>query len=215
MSNILSFIHIFEILGVISFSISGSMFAIKNKLDLLGIITIAFITTFGGGILRDIFIGFSPPRIFFDYKFIILSIACSIMVFIIYKLSINNVISKNRILLTKINIFIDSLGLATFSVIGVNIILNSSYAENILIVVFVGTITAVGGGVVRDTLCGKIPYIFRRQEVYATASMIGSFVYYILMSNGVDIIFSSIISIMLVLVIRIATIKYRILLPYV
>ncbi len=212
MNTSLLLIYIFEILGTIMFSISGAMFAIKNKLDLLGIIIIAFTTALGGGIIRDIFIGAIPPRIFFNYQYIVLSFLCSLVVFAIYKLSICYFERRKQILI-KLSLVFDAIGLGTFSIVGVNIAIESQYSQNAFIAIFVGFITAVGGGIVRDVLCVEIPSIFKRNEIYATAAILGSGIYYSLYKLNINDTFSSIISIIIVFVVRMVTIKYKLSLP--
>lgn len=215
--NTTLFIHIFEILGTISFAVSGAMSAIKHKLDLLGVMFIAFSTAVAGGIMRDVFIGHTPPRIFFNYGFIIIAFVSSIIVFIIYRLPINNVIRKKKILLTKFNLCIDTVGLAVFSVIGVEFALKSPYSQNIFIAILSGFLSAVGGGIVRDVLCSEVPFVFKGKEVYATAAIAGSLIYYLLVQSSFNINneISSFISIIVIIILRYLAITHRLRLPHI
>ncbi len=211
------FIHIFEILGTISFAVSGSMTAIKYKLDLFGVLTIGFSTALAGGIMRDLFIGHIPPRIFFNYGFIIIAFGSSIVVFAVYRLSINNFIRKKSILLTKLNFFLDTIGLAVFSVIGVQFALQSQYSQNVFIAVLSGFLSAVGGGIVRDILCNQVPYVFKGKELYATAAIAGSVIYYILVeaSHNINTEIATIISISTIIILRILSITHKLRMPHI
>ncbi len=215
--NTTLFIYIFEILGTISFAVSGAMSAIKQKLDLLGVVFIAFSTAVAGGIMRDVFIGHTPPRIFFNYGFIIIAFVSSIVVFIIYRLSINNFIRKKNIFLIKFNLFIDTVGLAVFSVIGVEFALESPYSQNIFLAILSGFLSAVGGGIVRDILCNQVPYVFKGKEIYATAAIAGSLIYYLLVRSNLNINneMSSFISIMAIIILRYLAINHKLRLPHI
>ncbi len=216
MSTLL-FIHVFEILGIISFAVSGAMSAIKRKLDLLGVVFIGFSTAVAGGIMRDVFLGYTPPRIFFNYGFIIISFVSSVIVFIIYRLSINNFIRKKKIFLTKFNLLIDTVGLAVFSVVGVQLALELPYSENIFIAILSGFLTAVGGGIVRDVLCNQVPFVFKGKELYATAAIAGSLIYYMLVKSSLKINteISSIISILVIIILRVLAITRRLRMPHI
>ncbi len=211
------FIYVFEILGTISFAVSGAMTAIKNKLDLFGVMIIAFSTALAGGIMRDIFIGHIPPRIFFNYGFIIIAFGSSIVVFVIYRLSINNFIRKKKVFLIKFNLFLDTVGLAVFSVIGVQIALDSQYSQNIFLAILSGFLSAVGGGIVRDILCNNVPYVFRGKELYATAAIAGSVIYYMLVMGHLHASgeIASIISIGVIIILRVLSITHKLRMPHI
>lgn len=167
-----------EWIGTISFAASGSLVAISCSLDLFGVITVGCITAVGGGILRDILIGNIPPNIFSNPLIILVSVITSILVFLIAYLY-RKKFEKFRRSIEIINIFFDALGLAAFSITGVEIACISDYGDNVLLVITLGVLTGVGGGVIRDVLVNQKPYILIK-HVYAVVSILGSCFYYIL-----------------------------------
>ena len=169
---------IMEWIGTISFATSGSLVAIRHDLDLFGVVTVGTITAVGGGIMRDMMIGNVPPKIFSDPLIIMVSIATSIVVFLIaylYRKKFNQ-LSKG---IDSVNIFFDALGLAAFSITGVEVSYQALSDGNVLLVVVLGVITGVGGGVLRDVLVNEKPYILTK-HIYAIVSVLGCCAYYLL-----------------------------------
>ncbi len=172
-------ISILEVIGVVAFSISGALEAIKAKNDILGVILLGAITAVGGGIIRDLVLGINPPNTFVNPKFIYISVFCSLASFIF--------IYYNRKLLgnPRTKIFdmtmttTDALGLAVFTVLGMNVAYSLSYSYRGVIYIFVGLITGVGGGILRDLMLNRIPNVLDR-NIYASASIVGAIAYYLL-----------------------------------
>lgn len=159
----MSLLFIFEIVGTIAFAISGAIVAIKNEMDIFGVVMLGLTTSVGGGILRDITLGNVPPTVFNNYIFLIVAIIVSLIVFI----------PKVREYIIKLDALVqimDAIGLAIFTVIGVEASL--SY-NNLLLSLFCGTLTGVGGGVVRDIFARTKLYVFTK-HFYACASLIGA-----------------------------------------
>jgi len=159
---------IFEILGTVSFAISGAMEAIRHKMDLFGVAMLGLITAIGGGVLRDVVIGATPPRVFRNPACAIIAIAVSLAVFMVLRLSRHKNIHSRRAL-DMLYITADTLGLGVFTVLGIQ----SAGDGNMALLLFVGMITGVGGGVLRDVLAGTVPSIFRK-HIYALASLAGA-----------------------------------------
>ena len=82
-------IYITEILGTIAFSASGAMIGIQRRLDLFGIIVISVVTSFGGGTIRDIVLGHFPPRMFYNFELLALSVLVAVIVFAISAINMN------------------------------------------------------------------------------------------------------------------------------
>ncbi len=161
--NNMSLLFIFEIVGTIAFAISGAIVAIKNEMDIFGVVMLGLTTSVGGGILRDITLGNVPPTVFDNYIFLIVAIIVSLIVFI----------PKVREYIIKLDALVqimDAIGLAIFTVVGVEASL--SY-NNLLLSLFCGTLTGVGGGVVRDIFARTKLYVFTK-HFYACASLIGA-----------------------------------------
>ena len=169
---------IMEWIGTISFAVSGSLVAIRHGLDLFGVLTVGTITAVGGGIMRDVIIGNVPPKIFFNPMIILIAVLVSTIVFLIayfYREKFRKLSEK----IDNINIMFDALGLAAFSITGVETACLASMGDNVLLVITMGVITGVGGGVLRDVLVNEKPYILTK-HVYAVVSVLGCCLYYFL-----------------------------------
>lgn len=195
MSEIL--LLIFELIGTVAFAVSGAMTGLRKKMDIFGVITLGLITAVGGGIIRDLVLGNTPPETFKNPIYAILAIITSIIVFI--PLSKKTHTSKNKIF--DLFLFImDSLGLAVFTVVGIRTAVGISSDFNVFLLLFVGVITGTGGGVLRDVLAGDTPYIFVK-HFYATASLIGALTS-ILLWNVVGVLYSMIFGSAIIVILR-------------
>lgn len=200
------FIMLFEIIGTISFAVSGAIVAIKKNTDVFGVIFLSLTTAVGGGIIRDILIGKLPPLAFVDGKYAAFAIFTSLIVFISIKMNknrYNNILDK----MDSINLVFDSLGLGTFTVIGAQSAMNTVNSD-ILLVAFLGMITGIGGGILRDIMVARIPFVLKKR-IYAVASLLGAVVYYELKSNNIPQSISLIIGIIIVFGIRMASIHFK------
>ncbi|MDR0923651.1 MAG: trimeric intracellular cation channel family protein [Hungatella sp.] len=173
-----------EAVGTIAFASSGAMVAIKKQLDLLGVIVLGVTTAVGGGMLRDIIIGNVPPALFKDPIYVLLAFITVMLLFIIVRL--NQKILDGRSLETYekvMNIF-DAIGLGAFTVVGIDTAVLSGYGDYHFLIIFLGVITGVGGGILRDIMAGQTPYVLRK-HIYACASIAGAILYAWLM-NCID-----------------------------
>lgn len=169
---------IMEWIGTISFAVSGSLVAIRHSLDLFGVVTVGTITAVGGGIMRDVIIGNVPPKIFYNPLIIIVAILISIIVFLIayfFRKKFEKLSKK----IDNVNILFDALGLASFSITGIEVSSLASLEDNALLMIIMGVITGVGGGVLRDVLVNEKPYILTK-HIYAVVSVLGCGIYYLL-----------------------------------
>lgn len=161
-------IYYIGVVGSFALAISGALVGMQKKLDPFGIIIVAFITAVGGGTLRDVLVEgrqifwMEDPR----YIYFIVSGAICAMIF-------QNKIDRFR---TSLLLF-DTIGLALFSVAGVQVGL--SFNLPYIICIILGVITGAFGGVARDILVNEIPVVFQK-EIYATISIIGSIIYIVL-----------------------------------
>lgn len=194
--------YVFELFGTVVFAISGALAADERKKhDWFGIAVYAFITAVGGGTLRDIFLN-SYPLVWINDMNVIFSVFIGIILAGVFF----NYFSRLR----KTFMFFDTLGIALFTIVGLE--KAHSLGANDFISVLMGMFTAVFGGVLRDILINKTPTIFV-QEIYATACIIGGIVYLILESLGIDRNSNFIISGAVIAIIRIITVKYNLSLP--
>lgn len=190
-----------DILGTIAFAISGVLVAMEKKLDLFGVIIIAFVTAIGGGTIRDLLIGNTPVLWMREptYVIVILSTVALAILF-----------SKQLRRLRKTLFLFDTIGIGLFTMVGVEKGLNAELLP--IMCIALGTITACFGGVIRDILCNQIPVIFRK-EVYATACILGALSYFLLRKLPFTEEYAYSAAIAIIIVIRILVVKFKISLP--
>lgn len=181
--------------GIIAFSVSGSLKAIEKKMDILGVLTLGFSTSLAGGILADLLLGKTPPTNLVYLPYPITAFLASLFTFIYH---------KRFNIRSKILLYADALGLGAFTASGAS--LAYSALSSPLLVIMIGIITAVGGGVLRDILANEIPLILTR-EFYASSAIIGSTLYYTLASLGVSTYINSTLTLFLTFMLRVLAIE--------
>ncbi len=199
---------IIEIIGTIAFAITGVITAIEKKFDILGAIVLGTVTAVGGGILRDIILGYLPPLAFRNPVYALTAFLTSVAVFVLVYFTGKKIVRHFDVYSQVINFF-DSLGLAVFVVTGINAAASCGFGDNAFLSVFVAVLTGVGGGVLRDILAGRVPKILHRR-VYAVAAILGALIYYYLLEFN---IFSQTVATIIgagsVLIIRILATVFR------
>lgn len=195
--------YYFNLFGVLMFAISGALAASDKNMykDLFGLSFTGFATAIGGGTLRDIILGAHPIAWVADNNYLV-AICIGIVLTVVFR--------KLLVRIPKILLFFDTLGIAIYTIIGMEKALALNVAP--LAAVIMGLFTAVMGGVIRDTLINEIPQIFRK-EIYATACIAGALVYLILQYSDVPNRTSAVISILTIIAVRLAAIKFRWSLP--
>lgn len=168
---------VLELIGAAAFAVSGAMVAIEKKADIFGVLFLAVTTALGGGVIRDVLIGRIPPVMFVSYWYLLISVVAALAVFIDaylrsekYKLHLDKLDAVN-------NVF-DAIGLAVFTVSRHGIAARP-VSDNVILVLFVGMCTGVGGGMLRDVMTNTMPKVLRKR-VYAVASLIGGGLYYVM-----------------------------------
>lgn len=167
-----------EIAGVVAFAITGVITALEKKFDIFGAIVLGVTTSVGGGIVRDMILGYLPPAAFRKPVYAATAIITSLAVFLIAYFLGTRIKKHFDVYSQVINVF-DSIGLSVFVIGGVNSAISCGFGDNMFLAVFVGTLTGVGGGVMRDIMAGRVPTILRKR-VYALAAIIGAIIYYLL-----------------------------------
>ena len=168
------FFQVIDILGTIAFAISGVSVAMNKKMDAFGLLIIAFVTSVGGGTLRDILIGQTPVSWMTNMTY----------VYVIFGATVFTIAFRKRINYLRISLFLfDTIGIGLYTVVGVEKGLNIGLHP--IICIALGTMTACFGGVIRDILCNEIPVIFRK-EIYATACIAGGISYFVLRQLPID-----------------------------
>ena len=169
---------IIEWLGIAAFSVAGAMVAINKKLDVFGVCICSIVTSIGGGIIRDTLLGLTPPRMFIDSTYLCLAALISLIVFITVKIFSKHYTENQHLIESIVNV-VDAFGIGVFAVVGAQIAIDAGHVSNPFIVIFSGTISCVGGGLLRDVMCADIPFIFKK-HIYALACIAGSVAYYVL-----------------------------------
>lgn len=176
------FASIIEILGVVAFSISGAMVAIRRKTDFFGVILLAIITAHGGGLTRDVVFSFSPPAIFGMKSYLLICVIVAVIVFLFAR-KFSHTYLENELKIEHINDVFDALGLGVFAVIGVTVALEQGHSGDALICITCGLLTGICGGMLRDVLTNNTPFVLVKR-IYALAALAGASVYYILHIYG-------------------------------
>ena len=178
------FIFITDIIGTVAFAVSGAIAGIRKEMDIFGINILAIVTATGGGIIRDIIIGKMPPTAFINPFFVLLAAITANVVFLfVYttRKTGKKIPDKAKNIYDQVFFWCDSAGLAAFTVDGVHagLSLSGAIAANAFLVIFLGVVTGVGGGVMRDILSLEMPMIFVK-HIYACASILGAIVMFVI-----------------------------------
>lgn len=195
-----TFIQILEFVGTFAFAISGIRLASAKQFDWFGAYVVGLATAIGGGTFRDILLDVTP-----FWMTNPMYIICS-------GLAVIWVVLFGKYLIHLHNTFFlfDSIGLALFTVVGVEKTLALGYPFWVAIIM--GGITGSAGGVLRDVFINEIPLIFRK-EIYALACIIGGIIYWCCYLLKVEVIVTQIIAGVSVLLVRLLAVKYKICLP--
>lgn len=170
-------IFAFEMVGVVAFAISGALVGIEKKMDILGISILGLLVACGGGVIRDLVLGITPPMTFRNPIYATVAILTSIAVFI-YEVKIPK--NKKHKTNEAIMLIMDAIGLGIFTVMGINTAYLQEQDYSWFLLIFVGVITGVGGGILRDIMAGDRPYVFVK-HFYASASIIGAIIYVLIL----------------------------------
>uniref|UniRef100_UPI004026030B trimeric intracellular cation channel family protein n=1 Tax=Prevotella sp. TaxID=59823 RepID=UPI004026030B len=191
---------IIEILGTLAFAISGIRHAAAKHFDWFGGFVCGFAVAIGGGTLRDVMLGL-PPFWMTSPLYIVCTIVAQIFV-----------ISFSRMLKRLDNawFFFDTLGLASFTITGIQKTIECGYPFWVAIIM--GCITGAAGGVIRDVLLNKTPVVLRK-EIYAMASIVGGLLYWVLTDMNVNMAITGVATFVFIVTIRVLAVKYHISLP--
>lgn len=195
------FLQTADILGTIAFAISGVSVAMSKKMDAFGVLIIAFVTSVGGGTLRDVMIGHTPVSWMTNMTY----------VYVIFVTTIFTVIFKQKIDHLRTSLFLfDTIGIGLYTVVGIE--KGLTIGLHPIICIALGTMTACFGGVMRDILCNDIPVIFRK-EIYATACILGGLAYFLLREFPISENIVFMIAGAIVIFVRLFVVKFKISLP--
>jgi uncharacterized membrane protein YeiH len=153
---------VFDLAGTFVFAISGAMVGVQRRLDLFGILVLAFAASSAGGILRDVLIGAVPPAGISDWRYLAVSVVAGLLTFVGY----SGVARLGRAI-----VIFDAAGLALFAVAGAEKALTQGL--NPLMAALMGMLTGIGGGMVRDLLVARTPAVLQ-SDLYALAALAGA-----------------------------------------
>jgi uncharacterized membrane protein YeiH len=196
-----SFVQVIDILGTAAFAVSGASHAMQKKLDIFGVLVLGFVTAIGGGTLRDMMIGNTPVDWLKNEMTIAVIIGSTLITFFFEPF-----ITK----FSKTLFLFDSLGLALFTVVGIEKGLGVGLLPGVCIAL--GTITACFGGVIRDVLLNNVPVIFKK-EIYASACIAGGIGYFVLHHVGVPTKLTQLSCFVIIVLIRVVAVRYQLSLP--
>ncbi len=180
------------------FAVTGALKAIQYKMDMVGVIILASSTGLAGGIIRDILLDRLPPKIILDPYYLTIAVVTGIIVFFLHPFF------KERE-----NLFLkfDAIGLGVFTIIGSSIAYEM-LGLNFLAMSLAGIFTAIGGGIVRDVFVKEIPLVFIK-ELYATASFLGIFIFFLMLYVDFNYYISMVFCIVIITLFRLLAIKYN------
>lgn len=172
-----------ELIGVLSFAASGAMTGLRKGMDLFGVCILGLTTAVGGGVLRDVILGSTPPATFQNPIYAAVAVITSLVLFLP---RVRRLLNRSQRLYDLAMLAMDTLGLGIFTVMGVQIAYTHVAEPTVFLLVFVGVVTGVGGGVLRDMMAGNTPYIFVK-HVYASASLAGALVCVLFWLPGLEV----------------------------
>lgn len=204
-------IIIIELIGIIAFAISGAIVAIKRNFDIFGIIVLGVITAVGGGALRDIILGVIPPTMFKNSLYVFVAFVTSCISFVAAAVAAVKFKKNQQFFIDVVNFF-DAIGLGIFAVTGTNTAIINGFGNNAFLSVFVGVITGIGGGMLRDILAGKAPFVLYK-DIYASAAIAGACIYYYMYTHNVKTSLAVTTTILITILIRLFASYYHLGLP--
>ncbi|MGL4744403.1 MAG: trimeric intracellular cation channel family protein [Dermatophilaceae bacterium] len=163
-----------DVVGVFVFALSGALVAVRRGLDLFGILVLSWVAGLGGGIIRDLFLGITPPVAVSDWRLLASAVVAGVLVFLLHgrwqHLAARHPDSRWRRASAAVRL-LDAAGLAVFAVSGALVALTADAGP--LAATLIGGITGVGGGLLRDLLAGQVPEVLQR-ELYAVPALAGA-----------------------------------------
>ena len=176
MSQTFSFFFLAELTGTVAFACSGAMVAIEKKLDLLGVIVLGVTTAVGGGMIRDILLGQLPPNLFINPAYVLTAFLAVLILFFIVKFCRSSKKALSSEPYEAVMNLLDAIGLGVFTAMGIDTAIAAGYGKYHFFIIFLGVITGVGGGILRDIMAGQTPFVLKK-HVYACASLAGALSY--------------------------------------
>ncbi len=188
---------IFELIGTVAFALSGAATAMRKGMDIFGVCILALTTATGGGVIRDLILGKTPPATFLHPIYAIVALATALIAFLP---PVRHFFTHHHAFYDHMMLLIDSIGLGVFTMTGIRTAYQALPEATPFLLLFVGVVTGVGGGVMRDIMAGEKPYILVK-HFYATASLLGALAA-ILLWHLIGSTFAILIGALLILLLR-------------
>ncbi|WP_107870672.1 trimeric intracellular cation channel family protein [Pseudoduganella sp. UC29_71] len=194
-----SLITIIEVVAILVGAISGFIEARRKRMDLVGVFTVAFITAFGGGTLRDILLD-KRPLFWVQHQ------EYAILIFVLALIATPLMRTLRQIVSERVIVVADAVGLGLFAIAGVSQAQQANMP--IFIASMMGVITGIFGGVLRDIVCNEVPMVFRDGKPYAICAFIGCWMYIVMQKTSVSDDFALWSSAMAITIMRLLTWKF-------
>lgn len=165
-----SFLLILELAGTMAFSAAGAMTGLRKNMDIFGVCILGLTTAVGGGVIRDVILGSTPPATFQNPVYAVVAILTALVLFLP---QIRRLLMLDQQLFDRVLFWMDAAGLGIFTVMGIRAAYAHMARPGLFLLVFVGVVTGAGGGMLRDMMAGDTPYVFVK-HVYASASLVGA-----------------------------------------
>ena len=198
----MSLLYTLDLIGTAAFAASGAWAGIHKRMDMLGVLVLGVVTATGGGTLRDILLGDFPPFCLKDELYLYISLGVALLVF---------TFNRQMTFLKNPLLYFDAVGLGTFVVIGTQKAM--SYQMGPLVAILLGVMTATAGGMLRDVLSNEVPYILRKETLYASACIAGGAMMVLLSYTPVPAAAAALIAALSVIILRILAIRRNWTLP--
>ena len=171
---------VFDCLAVVIGAMTGAMFALTRKLDIVGTVALAIVAAYGGGVIRDVLL---QSHGFFFMQNPLLIVACAVIAMLVFALGSRAQKLENALF------YADALSMAWFALAGSSKVWDAGVG--IVLTIVLGTVTAVGGGALRDLCVGETPTIFKEGNFYALSGFAGAVFFVTCSALGAPLIVSS------------------------
>ncbi|WP_029287757.1 trimeric intracellular cation channel family protein [Cellulomonas sp. HZM] len=161
-----------EVIGVFVGALSGALAGVRKQFDVFGILVLGWAAGLGGGILRDVLIGAVPPVGISDWRLVATALAAGLVMYFFHPR-----LERAR----RLIVLLDAGALALFTVVGA--VKGLELGATAVAAVFVGVLTGVGGGVLRDLLTGEVPVVLHQRQLYAVPALVGAVAVAVLWEN--------------------------------
>ncbi|MER2010901.1 MAG: trimeric intracellular cation channel family protein [Psychrobacter alimentarius] len=192
-----SLIYLFDMIGIVACSISGTILAKHKKFDVFGCLLVSIVTAIGGGTVRDVILNRHPLFWMVDMSYLTVITISSLVMQIFFHPNSKRV---NKFLRLS-----DTIGLSAFTLIGIKVA--DSMGTNVPVALLLGVITIIVGGIIRDMICNEIPLVLQ-QEIYITAALTGGILYFALHNLGVRDWVTDIATMSTIFTLRMLAIRY-------